>query len=158
MHETRHDFLTGPAFPGDHDAGLGGGNLFRKGGDIFHDRVAVDEGLAVFGDSLQHGCNQLGVRGQGDIFLGATTDGRRCNLGVGTDTAGHHRDGEMLRPQFGDQRRDIQRDFDHEKVGPACPEGAKCRINIGGVRHLRAALDRYLAGCAQLPVQGAHNE
>src|SRR5690606_28459361 len=144
-----NDFLAGAALAGDEDGGVGASDLVGHAHDALHGRVAEQEFGALAGDGGDDGGDQLGIGRQGDIFLGAGADGVDGGGGIGLDAAGHHRNGDALGFEPGDEAGNIHDDIDQQQVGAAPgAQGGQRDFDRRGMRHLGAPVHGHLGGFA----------
>ena len=119
----------------------------------------MDDGEVLFGDGFQHGGDKVGVRRQGDVFLGSGADCPDRRLGVIANSAGDDGKGDVFALQGLDEISDIQRYIDHCQVGAiAAPERGQAGFGRIHLFDLGAALNGDLAGGADLAFKGADYE
>ncbi len=124
-----------------------------------HRLVAPDHLAIVIGDGSQHGRDHLGIGRQRDVFLCAGVDGGDGGLGIGVDAAGDDRRVDVLGRKPRHQRRDVDRDIDHQEIGAA--SGAQDRkrlVGIVGVRHRCALVHGVFGGERELTLEGSDDE
>ncbi len=156
---AREHFLTRAALAGDEDRSLGGRDLLGETHDALHRRIAIDERVAVGRDRLQHRGDQLGIRGEGDVFLGAGLDRAYGRVGVVADAASDDRNEDTLLLQAFDHPRDVELHIHHQQIGTlAGAQRAEAVVDIVGMGDGRAAIERDLAGGAEMAVERAENQ
>src|SRR5690606_19689555 len=127
--------------------------------DAGHGRIAIEEIGSFARDGGDDGGDELGIGGQGDIFLGPGADGVDGGGGVGLGAAGDDRNGDALVVERADEAGDIDHDVDQKQVGAlAGAERGEGDLDGGGVGDLGPALHGELGGLAQLAVQGSDDQ
>ena len=159
MHIARQNFLAGAGFARDQHGGFAGGDLLGK---LHHARggvVAIDQIAAVIGDGGEHGGDQLGVRRQRDVFLGAGMDRGDRGAGVGRGAAGDDRGMDAFGLERRDQSADVDRDIDHQQVGAAARAQHGERLAaVRGVGDERALVHRDLGRGGELAIECADDQ
>ena len=159
MDVAREHFFTRAALAGDEDRSLGWRDLLGQAHDALHRRIAIDEGVAVDRDRLQYGGDQFGIRGQGDIFLGARFDRAHRRIGIVADAASDDRNEDALQLQTLDHPRDVELHVHHQQIGAlAGAQRAEAMLDIVRMGDGRAAIERDLAGGAEMAVERADNQ
>ena len=115
--------------------------------------------MGFVGHRRQHGGDQFGIGGQGQIFLGAGADRIHRAAGVGADAAGHHRGADAFRRQAAHQCADIQGDVaEHQVCAGAAAQRIQRLFDGDRMGDFRPPVHRDLGGRADLAVQSADNE
>jgi len=154
-----HHLLAGAALAGDEHRGVGRGDLVGELHHARHGRVAIKEVGRLAGDSGDHSGDQLGVGGQGDVFLGAGADGIHGRRGVALGAAGDHGNDETLGLEPGDQPGNVHHYVDQHQVGaaPGAERGER-DLDGGRVGNLGAAIHGELGGGGELAFEGADDQ
>jgi hypothetical protein len=105
-------------------------------------------------DSAVTACDELRIRGQRDIFLGAGPDGFDGGIRVVAGTAGDDRQADAFGFQALDQAADVEAHIAHHQVRAlAGAQRVQGRFDIFGMGNFRPAGNGNLAGGADLAVQ-----
>ncbi len=156
---ARQHLLAGAALAGDQDRGVGGRDLVGELDDGLHRLVLEDELVALVGDGGEHGCDQLGVGRQRQVFLGAGADRVDGAARIGADATGHDRRADALAGQPAHQQADVERDVAEDEVGAvAAAQRRQALLDVERVDDLGAARHRDLGGRADLALQAADDE
>ena len=124
-----------------------------------HDLVAVDQLARVVGHGRQHGCDQLGIGRQRDVFLGARVDGGDGCACIVADAAGDDRRGDALGFEPQHQVTNVERDVHHQQIGAAArAQHVERLIDIDGVRDTGALVHRELGRGCELAVEASDDE
>ena len=110
--------------------------------------------MAFVRHSREHGGNEFGVGGQGDIFLRTRADRVNGGARVGFDAASDHRNANMLGLEPLDKACDICGNVDHHQVGaPSRAERLERLIDSFGMCDLGTLCHRHFCGGGELSVQ-----
>ena len=159
MDIARQHFLAGPRLAGDQHRRIGRRDLLRKLDHVRHCLVAIDQLARVISDCGKHGRNQLRVRGQRNVLLGAGMNGGDRSPRVVADTAGddRHRDAFGLEPQH--QIANVTGDVHHQQVGAtAGAQHVECLLDRVGVGDAGASRHRDLGGGGELSLKAADDQ
>ena len=156
---ARQHFLAGAGFAGDHDGGVGAGNLLRQLDHLGHGFVAIDQFAGIVGDGGEHRGDQFGIRRQRDVFLGAGVDRGHRGAGIVGDAAGHDWHVDMFGLEPHHQVADVERDIDQQEVGAlAAAQHAQRLLVILRMGNGSAIVHGDLGGRRKLPLQCANDE
>ena len=157
--ETGQQFLAGAGLAGDHHARVALGDLLGHLEDLGDARVARDDGVVLLGHRRQHGGDQFGLGGQGDVFARAGLDRAHGGIGVGADAAGDHGDAEPLGRQAVDQGPHIVGHVDHHQIGAlARAQRLEPAVDRVDMDHARALRHGDAARGSNLPVECTDDE
>ena len=158
VHVTGEHFLAGAALAGDQDRRLRPRDLLGQLDDALHGLVAPHERAAVGGDRLEHRGNEVGVRRQRDVFLGAGLDGGDRGARVGAGSAGDHRRADALGVERRDEVAHRQADVDHDEIGAFGAQHREALLDAVRLGHPGAAAHGDLGGGDEFAVEPADDE
>ena len=159
MDVARHHLLAGAGFAGDHDGGVGAGDLLRQFDHLGHGFVAVDQVAGIVGDGGEYRGDQFRIGRQRDIFLGAGVDRGDRGAGIVGDAAGDDRHVNVLGLEPHHQIADVERDVDQQQVGALAAAQHPHRLFVVlRMRNGSAVVHCDLGGGRKLALQCANDE
>ena len=154
MDEAGHQLLARTGFTDDQDGCIGRRHPGRQFQDLCHRRIAEDECVVFLRYRLEYGGDQVGIRRQRYILLGAGFDGAGGGGRIGAEPTCDDGHADVLRIQALDQPTDVEIHIYHDQIGSmAGPESMQCGLDIVGMGDLGSARDRELTCRADIPIQ-----